>query len=781
MRKHVKIIKTLALILVIAMFSQITTFALDSASGEIATEDTQLEEQNIQEDIAIIEEDITKRGEYEKHFLREDGSYTAVSYDEPVHYQTDDGNWNEIDNTLVESKGDSGDAVLQNRDGLMDVSIAKHLDDNLISISKDDYSVSFGLIAAGATELPSVTQPITIDSPLQRQTFSSTKIEFPFRDDKTLAKDRIPVKEELLPVHENVTARVVDADLTAVPVEERKKMAPKVSSKLVFEDTLGSGTDIEYILSSTKVKENIILEDMSDIAAYSFRLETEGLTAVLNGDNTVTLADQEGKIIFHMPAPYMFDSGNEYSDEIAVELEESDGYYVLTYTPDREWMEDTDRVWPVTVDPSVESDTATSVIIDRTVKNTGGTCPYNEAYLYVGLINGQTHYSYIRHTAMPSIPLTAMIENATEHVFMQSSQGSNLPITANRVLTSWDSTSITYANRPQGSNLSLLESITKGSGTNWYGFDITEAAGVWYDNNTTGTNANYGIVLSASGGNSVTLGSGDHTNPQCRPIISVDYYPAVSMTPGTYFIRNLGISDKFLDAGSTFASQTAIVTYKLNGTMAQQWRIESKGDNKYAMHSVLESNLSGSNQYTLSVKGGLSGNNGEIVTWQSSSAQTVTFHQRLAGQYYIRMYNSRIRVLEMVNNTNYPAEHGKRVKTFRANMGGGMQWAFERVNDKILMDVGIVQQLVQQLYPTTKNYAVCNTLKYIRSGIYNGTKFNLIDGGTDQKMIDYVNSKNSSLNYLRGSGTLHIYLSDTVRGPVDLNHMAATLSILIGG
>lgn len=41
----------------------------------------------------IVEEDLGKRGEYEKHFLCDDGSYMAVSYPEPVHMRREPSGW----------------------------------------------------------------------------------------------------------------------------------------------------------------------------------------------------------------------------------------------------------------------------------------------------------------------------------------------------------------------------------------------------------------------------------------------------------------------------------------------------------------------------------------------------------------------------------------------------------------------------------------------------------------------------------------------------------------
>ena len=48
----------------------------------------------------IVREDASKRGEFEKHFVCEDGSYIAAGYPFPVHELSESGEWMEIDNTL---------------------------------------------------------------------------------------------------------------------------------------------------------------------------------------------------------------------------------------------------------------------------------------------------------------------------------------------------------------------------------------------------------------------------------------------------------------------------------------------------------------------------------------------------------------------------------------------------------------------------------------------------------------------------------------------------------
>lgn len=55
----------------------------------------------------ILSEISEKREEYSKQFRLDDGSYMAVSYDQPVHFKDNEGKWIEYDNSLIEEKSSS--------------------------------------------------------------------------------------------------------------------------------------------------------------------------------------------------------------------------------------------------------------------------------------------------------------------------------------------------------------------------------------------------------------------------------------------------------------------------------------------------------------------------------------------------------------------------------------------------------------------------------------------------------------------------------------------------
>lgn len=80
----------------------------------------------------------------------------------------------------------------------------------------------------------------------------------------------------------------------------------------------------------------------------------------------MTLADAAGEAVLVIEAPYMWDAAGEESSDIAVSLEEAPGGYRYTITPDREWLAAAERLYPVTVDPTMSAPNNWSTIKDTT-------------------------------------------------------------------------------------------------------------------------------------------------------------------------------------------------------------------------------------------------------------------------------------------------------------------------------------------------------------------------------------------------------------------------------
>jgi len=91
------------------------------------------------ESVLIVEEDISKREDYVKHYLKEDGSYEAVIYGNRVHFY-DGESYQDIDNTLIEKDG-----KILNKANDFKISFPKELEKEGINLSYRDTNISFSI------------------------------------------------------------------------------------------------------------------------------------------------------------------------------------------------------------------------------------------------------------------------------------------------------------------------------------------------------------------------------------------------------------------------------------------------------------------------------------------------------------------------------------------------------------------------------------------------------------------------------------------------------------
>ena len=105
---------------------------------------------DVKEEAAIVEEDISKRDQYQKEFRLEDNTRLLVVYPEAVHYEKN-GEWEDIDNTLIASQSMNGKSVLTNQANVVDMELPQVFSANQpISLKYKDYEISFALEGAAS-------------------------------------------------------------------------------------------------------------------------------------------------------------------------------------------------------------------------------------------------------------------------------------------------------------------------------------------------------------------------------------------------------------------------------------------------------------------------------------------------------------------------------------------------------------------------------------------------------------------------------------------------------
>ena len=420
----------------------------------------------------VLGEVIEKRTEYTKEFLLDNGSFVAAVYNEPVHFE-EDGQWKEIDNTLVSK----ADGTYANTDGVWDVRFPQMLSQgNHISITKDGYTLSFGMAGElrnqGNLEVASANDSLMVSpSPLETasvevdgtaQTFSVSNMQL-------------------------ATALIQEIDTTelAESAQHEELILEKNTSRLMYNNVY-STTDIQYDLQSNKVKESIILESYdSSLRGYRYTLNVGNLEPVLLSDGSIYFYNEAEDVVMSMPAPFLLDNNGEMSTDVQVSLTGSGSTYTLVYLLPQTWLASEERTWPVILDPVVQADpNALTNIKDRTV-SPNGTYAIDDVYLYCGYDQSkQTQRTYIMFSNLPTISSSDVIVSAYLTMLRTSTHYGAIPVEAHKILNTWTNSTLSWSNKPDFDPTIEDYQIVDSSG--YHTWNITDVVRGWYTGENTG-------------------------------------------------------------------------------------------------------------------------------------------------------------------------------------------------------------------------------------------------------------------------------------------------------
>ena len=454
----------------------------------------------------VIGEVLERRGENQKEFLLANGVRQVVIYPAAVHYQKD-GQWEDIDNRLLPATTRDGETVYQNVAGMWDVSVPAELNTARgITVSRNGYSLSFYLTG----------QLFEDGGAISESGSASMGEELP-------GEDLICVSAgESTAAISSTTSTLADDDQLQ-PEAALKNQRSEALYQNVYHDT-----DVAYDLDSNRLKESLILRSCpKEMLGYRYRLETDSLRLELQEDNRILAyakdAGPQDEPVFYMPAPYLLDAENAYSNDIKVTLEENDKGYELRYHLPQDWM--ADAAYPVVMDPVVQPVSNTFTIRDKTVTQRNPPA-YDAISLDAGYsTNRGRERIYIRFKNIPSLTSADVVVGAKVLLYKYSGSGSisGNYMTAHQVKSMWDSETITWANRADYVHTS--EDYQFVAGQTWHSWDITNIAQKWYE-----PSGNTGVMLRMSeaveGGTTTKTASfysSDYSNTQQCPMLVISY------------------------------------------------------------------------------------------------------------------------------------------------------------------------------------------------------------------------------------------------------------------
>ncbi len=513
------------------------------AAGDLFSSKTFVAEPYVQQEMTskIVGEVSELREEYAKHFVCEDGSYVVATYTEPVHYK-ENGKWKEIDNSLEltsEVKSSSGKAMYAPKAGPADVSIPQSFsNDQRISATNKGHTISFGVSQEMNVRL---NKSATVVSDVEDLS-SNKQVDNAALLQKTMTTSTVSASEE---------SEITEYNNEAMAVENQ-------SGAIVYEDIFNNA-DLEYIVTTNSIKENIVVQRKQHDYTYSFDMDFGELVPIVNEDNSIRVVEPETEeTVFFVAAPYMYDANGIESTEIDMSLVEEGGIYVLTLKASTDWINASERTFPVVIDPTIYL-SYNDVYVMSGVLNQYNTKVNNEIRIGKNLTNSTR--TYIKPVIPSNIPAGSYINSAylvlKKDFYFQGLGSKDIYAYAFDCykIDSWDPASITWKNQPidnskngyENCDLVLLSSVEASSSREEYPFAITSAVRRWINGGR-----NNGIMLASS--NESTATQVDFFSSRAKDSST---YPQIYIT---YTAPNVSISSWETDSEAKEGASFAITT-----------------------------------------------------------------------------------------------------------------------------------------------------------------------------------------------------------------------------
>lgn len=390
--------RVISIILIIVLF--ITSCPMEVIAEQIFNINPKFENEesiNKEEESQIIGEVTEKRSENTKIFLKEDKTFEAAVYPDAVHYK-EGGQWKDIDNSLTDKfDSENNESVLENKQNTYKVKIAKNTKSKkLVKIKKENYELSWNI------------------------------------DNASNSKAQVIKKNK---DYTNLLSKKQD-----------KKNLSGIGSSVEFKD-IYKNIDLKYDIVSKDIKESIVIKEKTDKSVFRFNLKLKNLVPKLMEDKTIVFYDKQdtSKQVFMMDAPFMYDAKNEISNDIQLNIKENKNEFILELVSNKEWINSTDRTYPITIDPSVSTPIERTTIKDAHVsENYPDKIDTNSTILKTGKeASSGRNRSYLSFD-LPQLKTGDLITNAKLEGALYSKSSAPTQVNVHKVLSNWDSKTVTW-------------------------------------------------------------------------------------------------------------------------------------------------------------------------------------------------------------------------------------------------------------------------------------------------------------------------------------------------
>ncbi len=301
-----------------------------------------LDKAEIQENQYVGRVKSEETNEYTLVLKNADGSNTMRLFDYPVKYTDATGTKKDITLKLHETaKGN-----YQTADNNIITTFAQKLSDG-ISLEHEDVAI----------KMVPEEQPILSVTPITPVVSATTT------EDLSTATEQITTITPITPVRKASLSE--DKEMVSYP--------------------FGNNTTLEYSLTYTGFKEDIVVEEFTGQTEYIFRLYTNGLTLIME-DGSYYLADENNEIKATIGDIIIFtaDERNNTFGNMTYETVIANEEYLMTIHVDAAYLKDEKTIYPIRIDPTIEinyDSNGTGAIQDVTINSLAGSSGSSTAFM----------------------------------------------------------------------------------------------------------------------------------------------------------------------------------------------------------------------------------------------------------------------------------------------------------------------------------------------------------------------------------------------------------------
>lgn len=308
---------------------------------------------------------------------------------------------------------------------------------------------------------------------------------------------------------------------------------PASSGNKLTYASVADNTNLVYYVTPSGIKEDIIINRYSGNNSFKFSIKIPNTYCKKTPTGITFYENISNKALYILPKFYMWDSKNgnrnienSISFDIQSNISGSGGNYTLTMIANNSWLSSPDRVYPVTIDPSINSNIQYGV--DTYVQS--GYPTYN-MWVNRDLYVGRGTSKGVSRTFLPFFfdnLSGARILNANVNVYQFYCAGvcasSNVDV---NLSGDYDPYSVTWNTQPP-----MLEHITSSfsnTSSGWMGFNVTDALKYWFNSSNPNGSRIGSFLFSSSDESSwgyrqwVAENNPDDWAQDKKPNLSVEY------------------------------------------------------------------------------------------------------------------------------------------------------------------------------------------------------------------------------------------------------------------